>query len=80
MTDSLFAYALKVARRNADMSVNRLADLSGVEYSTIAGWEMGRLPRRTLAVVKVARVLEVSNDELFIPLIEEFERREKTYG
>lgn len=75
MTDSLFAIALREARERVRMSLGKLADLTGVDTGTINGWERGKLPRRTLAVVKVARALGVSNDVLLSPWVEENKRR-----
>lgn len=75
MTDSLFAIALRETREKTGTTLRKLADLTGIDTGTINGWERGKLPRRTLAVVKVARALGVSNDVLLSPWVEENKRR-----
>lgn len=49
-----------LARDNAGMSQQALADLAGLDQSTISGWECGKFGIQLEKLIKLAHVLGVS--------------------
>jgi len=59
-----FADKIKEARKNKGMTQKQLADLAGVSYRAVQTWEAGRLPKSLDPVMKLAKALDTTSEEL----------------
>ena len=55
---------IKIARKNAGLTQQQLADIVGVSKSTVAGYELGSREPDSLKIHKIAKALNVSGDYL----------------
>lgn len=77
-TQTEFGNTLRRIRKKNDLLQKQLAELSGLTAARISLWEQGKkLPQKTGVVVKLVKALNVRNDELLIPLMNDIGRRER---
>lgn len=59
-----FAEKLKSARRQHCLSQRALAEAAGVHFRTIQNWESGSMPKSLDPVMRIARVLGTTPEEM----------------
>jgi transcriptional regulator with XRE-family HTH domain len=59
-----FAWNLRIARQRADLTQRALAARLGKDQARIAEWESAKCLPRTVAIVRLAEVLEIEPGEL----------------
>lgn len=62
---------IREARKENNLSVRQLAELSGMDHQTIYAYEQGRVEPKLISAAKICEALNVSIDWLAIGL-EEF--------
>ncbi|SCW47267.1 putative transcriptional regulator [Paenibacillus tianmuensis] len=66
MSEDILENTIKVQRAKINLTQEQLADLVGVTRKTINTIENGKFVPSTLLAIKLARVLGVTVEELFI--------------
>ena len=60
---------LKAARVNAGLTQKQFADALGVSKLTVSEWETGKRRIKPIYLPAIARVLNVSVDDLILPIV-----------